>query len=66
MSFRAQAKTSNVCGPLSCLHASATEHLSRLLGSTQWAVTPMKPLLLELQQSVVVAMKSISDIAFSY
>ncbi len=64
MSFRAQAKTSKVCGPLSCLHPSATEHFSRLLGSTQWAVTLMKPLLLELQQSVVDAMKSISDIAF--
>ena len=34
-----------------------------LLGSTQWAVTPRKPLCLALQQSVVVAMKSTVDIA---
>lgn len=64
--FSVLGKASIVCEPLSCPDAIATEHLSRWLGSTQWAVTFRKPLLLALQQSVVVAMKSVPDIAFLY
>lgn len=63
VSFTAQAKTSKVWEPLSCLHASATEHLSRLLGSAQCAGMPIWPLLLVPQQSVVVGMESTLFIA---
>lgn len=58
ISFRALANTSNVCEPLNCLQARAAEHLMRLSGLSQCAVTPMKLLLLVDQQSVVVAIWS--------
>ena len=63
ISCNALPSTSKVCGPFICLHASATEHLFRVLGSSQWAVTPKKLLRLVLQQSVVVAMTLTVDIA---
>ena len=63
MSFNAPAKTSNVWEPFNCLHARAAQRLSKLSGSSQWAVTPMNLRLLVVQQSVVVAMYSTSLIA---
>lgn len=47
-----------VCEPLNRLQARAAEHLVRLSGSIQCAVTPIKLCLLTDQQSVVVAMWS--------
>lgn len=55
ISFRALANASNVCEPLSCLQARSAEHMVRLSGSSQCAVTPMKLLLLVDQRSVVVS-----------
>lgn len=63
ISVRASASAVKLCGPFSCLHASAAQHLCRLVGCIQCAVTPMKPFLCAVQQSVVVLMNSTSRIA---
>lgn len=63
MSFIAHAKTLNVWAPFNCLHARPTECLWKLPGSSQCAVTPIKLLLLAVQQSVVVAMYAVILIA---
>lgn len=50
----ADAKASNVCEP--CLNARVIECLSKLQGSSQCAIMPIKLLLLAVQQPVFVAM----------
>lgn len=55
---------SNVWARFNCLHARATECLSKLHRSSQCTVMPIKLLLLTVQQSDVVAMYAILLIAF--
>lgn len=67
ISFRAPARAEKVCDPLSCLHARAAQDLCMVWGLNQCTVTPMKPQRCAVQQSVVVAMKSVSlRAAFSF
>lgn len=60
ISFSAPARAEKVCDPLSCLHARAAQDLCMVWGLNQCAVTPMKPRRCAIQQSVFVAMNSIS------